>query len=61
MNSEEERYIKASSLDAPAGVHSEEFGMILGGEECQEGEDFLQENLKKFIPVSLAGRVMVKV
>ena len=61
LNSEEERYIKASSLDTPAGVHSGEFGMVLGGEECQEGEDFLQENLKKFIPVSLAGRVMVKV
>ena len=43
------------------GVHSDEFGQVMGGMEPPEGEDFVTYNLKHFIPVALAGRVHVRV
>ena len=61
-NSEREQYIKAScSNNVVVGVHSDTFGHLIGGENPPEGEDFVQYNLPKFIPVGLNGRVMVKV
>lgn len=44
-----------------AGIHSDEYGMLIGGEQVNDGEDFLEKNLPLFIPVSLAGRVHTKV
>ena len=35
--------------------------MLIGGNKVVEGQDFLEENLPDFIPVSLAGRVHTKV
>lgn len=61
MNSEEEKYIKATADSIIAGVHSNEFAHIIGGEEAPEGKDFVEHNMSNFIPVSLAGRVHVKV
>ena len=61
MNSEKEQYIKATSDSIVAGIHSDEFAHLIGGEEAPEGEDFVDYNMPNFIPVSLAGRVHVKV
>ena len=41
------------------GVHSDEFGHIIGGEEPIDKQDFLDYNLDRNIPVALAGRVHV--
>lgn len=62
MTSDVERYIKADSNNqVVVGVHSDTFGHLIGGENAPEGEDFVQFNLPKFIPVGMVGRVMVKV
>lgn len=54
---EEEKYIKAiKGHKALVGVHSDEYGHLIGGENCS-----IEENLQKYIPVGLAGRVWVKV
>lgn len=62
MASGEEKYVKAT-LDSPVvvGVHSNSFGHLIGGEQPQNGEDFLEYNLPNYIPVALCGRVPVKV
>ena len=61
-NSDEERYIKATNESKViVGVHSDTFAHLIGGENPPEGEDFYEYNIKKFIPVGLAGRVKVKV
>lgn len=61
-NSDEERYIKATSESKViVGVHSDTFAHLIGGENPTNGEDFYEYNIKKFIPVGLAGRVKVKV
>lgn len=61
VNSGEEKYIKASvSNPIVVGTHTDEFAHLIGGERPQNGEDFVEYNLPKFIPVSLAGRVKVK-
>lgn len=53
-----EQYIKAdSSSKRVIGVHSDTYGHLIGGEQLENFED----NLKKFIPIGLAGRVNVKV
>lgn len=57
----EERYVKAKAGGIAAGVVSDEYAHLIGGEEPPAGEDFLSWNLKKYVPVSLAGRVHVKV
>lgn len=41
------------------GVHSDEFGHIIGGEDPIDKQDFLDYNLDRNIPVALAGRVHV--
>ena len=62
LGSETEQYVKAS-LDNQivVGVHSDTFGHLIGGDQPPEGEDFVQYNMPKFIPVGLKGRVYVKV
>ena len=56
-NSDEEKYIKANmNSSLIVGVHSSEYGYITGGDENKS----LEENLKNYIPVALAGRVHVK-
>lgn len=60
--SSEEKYIKASkNSKLIVGVHSNEFAHLIGGENPPNGENFLEYNLKKYIPVGLAGRLYVKV
>ena len=61
LNSDKEQYIKASSENpCVVGIHSDEFAHLIGGEEPENGENFVEYNLPKYIPVSLAGRVRVK-
>lgn len=58
LSSDEERYIKATPRNRViVGIHSDEYAHIIGGEKGKT----LEENLKNFIPVALAGRVHVKV
>ncbi|WP_293957921.1 hypothetical protein [uncultured Fusobacterium sp.] len=60
--SEKEQYIKASDKNnCVVGVHSNEFAILIGGEEAPEGIDYYKHNIKKFIPVGLMGRVKCKV
>lgn len=62
VTSAQERYIKATNTSYHvAGVHSDEYGMLIGGNHVENAEDYVSENLKIFIPVALAGRVHVKV
>lgn len=61
MNADDERYIKASRGDMVVGVHSDEYGQILGGDAPPEGADYFAYNIGKFIPVGLVGRCRVKV
>lgn len=61
MNSENEQYVKATADSIVAGVHSNEYAHIIGGEEVPDGIDYIEYNIKKYIPISLAGRVHVKV
>ena len=61
MGSEDEKYVKATADSIVAGVHSGEYAHIIGGDEAPEGEDFVEYNISKYIPISLAGRVHVKV
>ena len=57
LDAVKEIYIKATYVTGPAiGVHSDEYGHILGGENVS-----LEENMKNYIPIGLAGRVWVKV
>lgn len=60
LNSIEERYVKAGGMNPPVGVHTEEFGILIGGEQPPKGKSVLEHNIKNYIPVSLAGRVHVK-
>ena len=64
LKSEDEQYIKAyRKNDEPirvAGVHSDEFGMLIGGEKPVDDKNLLEYNIDKFIPVALSGRVHVK-
>ena len=43
------------------GVCSNQFSYLIGGEPAPEGQSFLEYNLKKYVPIGLAGRVKVKV
>ena len=42
-------------------MHTDEFAYIIGGDIPSNGEDSLKFNLCNYIPVSLAGRVNVRV
>ena len=55
LNSDEEKYIKASNDDCIVGVHSDTYGHILGGEGS------IEESMKSHIPVGLCGRVKTKI
>lgn len=58
MDSDEERYILADCNSmVVAGVVSNEYAMLIGGEEF-EGKEY---DNKKYTPIALAGRVHVKV
>lgn len=63
IDSENEQYIKANNKSKRViGIHSEEFGHIIGGEQPPDLDiDVLEFNLKKYIPIGLAGRCKVKV
>lgn len=61
VDAETEQYIKATEDSVcVVGVHSEDYGFIVGGDEVPEGEDIRAYNLPKFIPVGMVGRVPVK-
>lgn len=60
--SDKEQYIKATSSSKKIiGVHSDEYGHLIGGEEPPFNEDFVEYNIKKYIPIGLVGRCKVKV
>lgn len=60
FSSDSEQYVKASKQNnVIVGVHSDEFGVLIGGEKSKNNEDFFSSNIDKFIPVALAGRVRV--
>lgn len=60
--SQTERYIKATTESTCiAGVHSDEYAVLIGGDRPEVGEDYFKKNLPNYIPVSLVGRVHVKV
>ncbi len=67
LESDEEKYVKAYDVEDSnkyiliAGVHSDEYAHLIGGENPPEGEDFVSYNINKFIPVGLAGRCHVKI
>lgn len=62
VNSKEERYICAdATCRMVAGVHSDEYAMLIGGESALDGENYAEKNIKNYIPVALAGRVMTRV
>lgn len=59
--SQKERYVQATNKSScVVGVQSEEFAFILGGEPVEAGENILEKNLQRFIPIALAGRVYVR-
>lgn len=43
------------------GIHSDSFGHLIGGEKPENGMDFVEFNLPKFIPIGLIGRVKTKI
>lgn len=61
LKAKDERYIKATDKlgTVVAGVHSNEFGMLIGGEDPVDGKDLLEYNIDRYIPVALSGRVHV--
>lgn len=64
LSSDDEVYIKAdrsNTFNSIVGVHSDTYGHLIGGDQCPESVDFVEHNIKKFIPVGLSGRVDVKV
>lgn len=62
INSKEEKYVKATEGSTTVvGVHSDSYGHLIGGDEVPLGEDFVEYNSKKYIPVGLVGRVYCKV
>lgn len=61
INSDKECYILADKTNnRVVGVHTDEYGFLIGGEQQPETQDYLQYNLPRFIPVGLAGRCHVK-
>ena len=61
LTSDHESYIKATATSKiVAGVHSDEYAMLIGGDKVDDG-NYVEKNLINYIPVSLAGRVMCKV
>lgn len=42
------------------GVHSDQFAQLIGGEQPDDDTDFYEFNKEKYIPIGLAGRLLVK-
>ena len=62
VDADTEVYRRAISGDRLlVGVHSAQYSHLIGGEKVPADVDFLEYNLKKYIPIGLAGRVRVKV
>ena len=62
VSSQSERYVRADAqCKMVAGVHSDEYAMLIGGESASDTEDYNEKNIGKYIPVALAGRVMTRV
>lgn len=62
LSSKEELYVRARKGLPVVGVHSNEYGHIIGGERDSKEDNlsFEEYNLKHFIPVGLCGRCRVK-
>lgn len=61
-NSESEKYIKSwEGCTSIVGVHSDTYGILIGGKEVLNNTEFISENINDFIPVGLVGRVKTKV
>ena len=59
--SNKERYVKASTnYPYTVGVHTDEYAMLIGGDHLNS-DIVSSDNEERYIPVSLAGRVMTKV
>lgn len=57
-----EKYIKATNMSKViVGVQSAEYAHIIGGKNISDSSKYIEENLKEFIPIGLAGRVCVNV
>lgn len=57
LDSDVEHYIKSHADNKiVVGVHTDEYAFLIGGNKAVK----LEDNLKHYIPVSLAGRVKVK-
>ena len=62
VGSQTERYIKAvGKMDRVVGVHTDEYAYLIGGDTPDEKDDNFKANIEKYIPISLAGRVRVRV
>ena len=61
-DSQTERYIRADDTSKRVvGVHTDEYAMLIGGDLPNNGTSLDDYNIDKYIPVSLAGRVRVRV
>ena len=62
LDSDNEVYVKASKETSKSvGIHSDSFGHLIGGEDAPDGQDFVEYNLPKYIPVGLVGRVRANI
>ena len=62
LDSDNEVYVKASKKTSKSvGIHSDSFGHLIGGEQAPKGQDFVEYNLPKYIPVGLVGRVRANI
>lgn len=60
LTADHESYIKATETSKiVAGVHSDEYAMLIGGDKVDDG-NYVEKNIEKYIPVSLCGRVYCK-
>ena len=60
LTADHESYIKATTTSKiVAGVHSDEYAMLIGGDKVDDG-NYVEKNIEKYIPVSLCGRVFCK-
>ena len=60
LSADHESYIKATATSKiVAGVHSDEYAMLIGGDKVDDG-NYVEKNIEKYIPVSLCGRVFCK-
>lgn len=48
-------------MDRVVGVHTDEYAYLIGGDTPDEKDDNFKANIEKYIPISLAGRVRVRV